>query len=139
MKTAHLLLALLIPATLAPAQYEPPGVASTVVNPAYPLRVHVLSQGERVHNRFGVHSFGRANLLDTPPRGMDYAFDCTTGFLHNERGEYYQARWKKPDQEMELLVQRVGSTHVDKCEIKVTMKAQPYGNNTASAAPPSTP
>jgi hypothetical protein len=128
-----LLVTLFAPAMAVP-QYEPPGVASTVPNPNYPLHVRVLSQGERVHNRFGTHSFGRADLLASPVRGMDYAFDCSTGFLHNENGDFYQGRWKKPDQEMEILVQRMGSDHVDKCTLKVTMKAEPYGKYSGAAA-----
>lgn len=131
---SSLLLILLAPATGVP-QYEPPGVASTVPNPNYPLHILVLSQGERVRNRFGTHSFGRADLLENPVRGMDYAFDCETGFLHNANGEFYQGRWKKPDKEMEILVQHVGSDHVDKCTLKVTMKAEPYGRYPTNAAP----
>jgi hypothetical protein len=135
-----LLLALLAPATVAPAQWEAPGVASTVPNPEYPLHIRVLSQGERVHNRFGVHSFGRADLLGNPVRGFDYAFDCYAGFLHNANGEFYQGRWKKPDQKIEILVQRVGSNHVDKCELNVTLKAEPYGRYGPAGAPaPATP
>jgi hypothetical protein len=128
-----MLLILLAPAPVVP-QYEAPGVASAAPNPEYPLHVHVLSQGQRVRNRFGTHGFGRADLLENPVRGMDYAFDCFTGFLHNENGEFYQGRWKKPDQEMEILVQRVGSDHVDKCMLKVTMKAEPYGKYKSAAA-----
>ena len=139
MKSQFLLSALLFTAaTIAPAQWEPPGVASTVPNPEYPLHIFVLSQGERVHNRFGTHSFGRADLLANPIRGLDYTFDCYTGFLHNASGEFYQGRWKKPDQKIEILVQRVGSNHVDKCELNVTMKAEAYGRYGPSGPPAST-
>ena len=129
-------------ALAAAAQWEPPGVASTTPNPDYPLHLRVLSQGERVHNRFGVHSFGRADLLGNPVRGVDYTFDCYTAFLHNASGEFYQGRWKKPDQKIEILIQRVGSNHVDKCELNVTMKAEPYGRYGPPPPPapaPSTP
>jgi hypothetical protein len=122
-------------------QAEPPGTAATKPNPAYPLRIRVLSQGGRVHNQFGTHGFGRADLMGTPIRGMDYAFDCYTAFLHNgPPDEFYQGKWKKPDQEIEILVQRVGSDHIDKCTIKVTLKSQPYGVYRAgqTATPPAT-
>jgi hypothetical protein len=128
-----LFLALFASATAVP-QYEAPGVASTVPNPDFPLHIRVLSQGERVRNRFGTHGFGRADLLGNPVRGMDYAFDCFTAFLHNANGEFYQGRWKKTDLEMEILVQRVGSDHVDKCTLKVTMKPEPYGRYQSAAA-----
>jgi hypothetical protein len=139
MKIALLLFALVIPATAAHAQRMPPGTASTVPNPDYPLHIRVLSQGERVHNQFGTHSFGRADLLGDPIRGMDYSFDCMSGFMWNQAGEYYQGRWKKPDQKIEILVQRIGSNHVDKCDINVTMKSEPYGKYKASAAQPAAP
>jgi hypothetical protein len=134
-----LLIALLAPAADAPAQYGAPGVASTAPNPDYPLHVRVLSQGQRVHNQFGTHGFGRADLLGSPVHGMDYAFDCYTSFLHNQNGEFYQGRWKKPDREMEILVQSMGSDHVDKCTLKVTMKAEPYGRYNGAATQPGTP
>jgi hypothetical protein len=127
------LLLVLVSATMASAQHEPPGVASTVPNPSYPLRLRVLS-ADRLRDRFGVHGFGRADLLGPPVRGLDYTYVCGEGFLHNgPADEFYQGRWKKPDQEMEILVQRVGSDHVDKCDIKVTMKAEPYGRYGASS------
>ena len=137
---ATTLTAILLAAAVAAAQYVALGTASTVPNPAYPLRIRVLSQGERVHNQFGVHSFGRANLMGTPIRGMDYAFDCYSGFLHNgPPDEFYQGKWKKPDREIEILVQRVGGDHVDKCTIKVTLKSQPYGVYRATGQPPASP
>ena len=138
MKTSVLLFCLLIPVA-ASAQHVPPGTASTVPNPDYPLHIRVLSQGERVHNQFGTHSFGRADLLGSPIRGMDYSFDCGSGFMWNQSGEYYQGRWKKPDQKIEILIQRIGSNHVDKCDINVTMKPEPYGKYKASATQPAAP
>ena len=120
-------------------QYEAPGVASTAPNPDYPLHIRVLSN-QRTHNRFGYHGFGRADLLGPTIRGMDYTFDCERGFMHNEhRDEFYQGRWKKPDQKMEILIQKVGSDHVEKCTLEVTLKDAPYGryrNQPAGAPPP---
>ena len=137
---ATALTVILLAAAVAVAQYVALGTASTVPNPAYPLRIRVLSQGERIHNQFGVHSFGRADLMGTPIRGMDYAFDCYSGFLHNgPPDEFYQGKWKKPDKEIEILVQRVGGDHVDKCTIKVTLKSQPYGIYKAAAPSPASP
>jgi hypothetical protein len=139
MKKSLLLFALIVPATVLPAQHVAPGTASTVPNPAYPLHIRVLMQGERVHNQFGVHSFGRADLLENPIRGMDYSFDCYSGFMYNQPGEYYQGRWKKPDQKMEILIQRIGSNKVDKCDLNVTMKPEPYGKYKAATAQPAAP
>ena len=46
--------------------------------------------------------------------------------LDNSRNEFYQARWKKPNRKLEILMQRIGSDHVDKCELDVALKQVPY-------------
>jgi hypothetical protein len=132
-------LALLASAIGSSAQNRTPGVASTVLNPAYPLHLRVLS-AQRTSDRFGVQGFGRADLLGPSIQGVDYTFDCEQGFLHNGHSdEFYQGRWKKPDKLMEILVQRIGSDHIDRCDLKVTMKPSPYGRYKASATQPPAP
>jgi hypothetical protein len=125
---------------LAHAQfYEAPGVASTVPNPDFPMHVRILSN-YRSRNRFGYHGYGRGDLLSSPIQGFDYTFDCDRGFLHNVHSdEFYQARWKKPDQKLEILVQQVGSNHVEKCTLAVAMKSEPYGHYRTPGAPTAAP
>ena len=75
MKTPVLFSVLLL-TLFAPAQPVPPGVASTVPNPAYPLHLRVLT-AERTRDRFGIHGFGRADLVGSPVRGLDYVYDLS--------------------------------------------------------------
>jgi hypothetical protein len=46
--------------------------------------------------------------------------------LNTGKNEFYQARWKKQDRQLQLLMQRIGSDHLDKCDLDVSYKAQPY-------------
>ena len=112
-------------------------------NPDYPLHVRVLG-ASRTQDQFGVHGFGRADLLGPPVQGMDYTYDCSRGFIHNvPAGEFYQARWKKPNRQMEFLIQEIGGKKPEKCDVNVTLKDVPYGRYPKSAgqaaAPAATP
>ncbi|HZL25466.1 MAG TPA: hypothetical protein VFC39_02930 [Acidobacteriaceae bacterium] len=109
-----------------PREHESPGVAATTPNADYPLKVHILG-AMRNQDRSGVHGYGSGNLLGPPPVGFDYTYNCEYGFLHNaQAGEFYQGKWKTPDRKIELLTQEMGSNHVDKCTINVTLKSAPY-------------
>lgn len=91
------------------------------------------------HVNGGYDGYGRADLLGATPQGVDYTFSCSEPFLHNVgKAEFYQARWKKPDQKLEILMQKVGSDHLQKCELKTSVKPEPYGKyGPAAAVPPS--
>jgi hypothetical protein len=118
--------------------YNPPQPSgpATTPNPAYPLHIRILVVN-RNWNRFGSHGYGRADLLGPQPHGFDYTFDCDPPFLHNmHKDEFYQARWKKQDLELEILTQKIGSTQTNKCDLKVAMKDAPYGRYDASQAQP---
>lgn len=129
MKVAALLLFVLaLPA--ATAQESPDGPA-TAPNPQFPLRVQVLMTKAN-GNRLGFHGFGRGNLLGTPEKGIDFTYDCATPFFNNGPKEFYQARWKKPDREIEILMQRIGSDHLDKCRLDIAYKPRPYGEPRAA-------
>ncbi len=129
MKAAALfLLVLALPAAIA--QDSPDGPA-TVPHADYPLRVQVLMTKANV-SRYGSHGFGRGNVLGPPEKGIDFTYDCSTPFLNNGPAEFYQARWKKPDRQIEILMQRIGSDHLDKCQIDIAYKPAPYGQPHAS-------
>jgi len=131
-----LTLGLLCPATHCPAQDRAPGVAATTPNPAYPLRLRILG-AQRVNDSYGVHGFGRADLIQEPIHGLDYTYECNYGFLHNASSDdYYEGRWKKPGSEIEILVQRIGSDRVDKCDLKVTMKPTAYSKHSVQLLQP---
>jgi len=125
----------------------PPDVPATAPNPDFPLHVRILRVRWN-HVRGVYEGFGRADLLGDKPTGLDYTFSCSEPFLHNaQRTEFYQGRWKKQDQKLELLMQKVGSDHLQKCELKVAVKPMPYGNygspagatRPAADSPPSAP
>ena len=142
MKTALLLLAF-----LGQAGSAPPDVPLADPTPEFPLHVHLISarfgadtmrayrslQGELrggpgyLQATGSYHGFGSVNLLGDSPRGFDYAFDCGVPFVENRQPQdFYQARWKKQDQQLEILMQRIGSDHYDICELKLAMKPHPF-------------
>jgi hypothetical protein len=104
-----------------------PDVPATEPNADFPLHVRIF--GSHWNHVRGIYEgFGHADLLGEQIRGFDYTFDCDQPFLKNEMPEeFYQARWKKPEQKMELLTQQVGGKHLHRCELHVTLKAAPYG------------
>ena len=115
---------------------QPPDVPASAPASDFPLHVRILNvHWNRVNG--GYEGYGRADLLGPPLQGIDYTFSCSEPFLHNAaRGEFYQARWKKQDQKLEILMQKVGSDHLQKCELKTAVKSQPYGRYGTAAAPP---
>ena len=148
MKTALLLLAF-----LGQAGTAPPDVPLADPTPDFPLHVHLISarfgadtvreyrslQGEMrggpgyLQATGSYHGFGAGNLLGDTPRGFDYAFDCGAAFVENRQAQdFYQARWKKQDERLEILMQRIGSDHYDICELKLAMKPHPFSDGEAS-------
>jgi hypothetical protein len=118
----------------------PPDVAATAPSPDFPVHIHVFGvHWNRVNG--GYDGYGRADLLGPAPQGIDYTFSCSEPFLHNVgKDEFYQARWKKQDMKLEILMQKVGSDKLHKCELKTSVKPGPYGKYPAGAAvPPAAP
>ncbi len=133
--TLALLILLLVCPLVAQRFYEPPDVPATVADPEFPLRVRIIeSRWNHVWQSYA--GWGRGDLLGDKPVGFDYTYSCGQPLLHNaQRAEYYQARWKKQDQKLELLTQKVGSGHVHRCELKIALKPGPYGHYNAQTAP----
>lgn len=152
MKTIVLFFLLAVFASPLLAQVVPPDVPATAPNPDFPLHVRIFRVRWN-HTRGIYEGYGRADLLGEKPTGLDYTFECGEPFLHNAQpSEFYQARWKKQDQKLEILMQKVGSDHLQKCELKVTPKPMPYGEygaptggatpgttNSPPPTPPATP
>jgi hypothetical protein len=142
MKIAVLLLALFAQFSTAPQD-----VPLADPTPEFPLHVHLFSarygtdtirqwRSPQAQMRGGpgylqptgsFHGYGTGNLLGADPRGFDYSFDCSKPFAENvQPQDFYQARWKKQDQRLEILMQRIGSDHADICELKVALKPRPF-------------
>lgn len=136
MKKQLLLASILLSGALAAqAQWvAQPEAPASAPDAAYPLHIRVL-QAHWHRVRGGYMGFGRANLLDESRRGLDFTYSCDAPFLHNaQHDEFYQARWKKPDQKLEILTQQIGTAHVHRCTLQVTLKDAPYGSAKAPAA-----
>ncbi len=118
---------------------EAPDVPATKLYSDFPVHIHLFGvHWNRVNG--GYEGYGRADILGMPPQGADYTFSCAEPFLHNaHRDEFYQARWKKPNQRLEILMQKVGSDHLQKCELKIAIKSEPYGKYGSSDAPADAP
>ena len=105
-----------------------PGFAYEVPDQDYPLQFHVID-GLRKEDSLGDHGYGTANL-SAPGKdlqGVEYNYDCGRGFITSSQiDNYYEGRWTKPGQRIELLLQRPGSGKVDECTITVTLKPDPY-------------
>jgi hypothetical protein len=116
-------------AGMATAQFypEPPCGPSTKPNPAYPLHVHIFGVHFLGQGNWGYQGYGRANLLGPNPVGLDYTFQCGRRPMYNAQADdYYQARWKKPDQQLEMLMQDIGKNKVVRCNVNVVEKPGPY-------------
>jgi hypothetical protein len=106
-------------------------IAGPVTKPDanYPLHVHIF----RTHGadtRRGDHGHGVADILpdgSRAPQGVDFVYECPVNPQANSGAEFYQARWKKPNLKLEILLQRVGSDKVEHCELDVQMKSRPFG------------
>lgn len=116
--------ALLLPLAFL-LQFQTPDGPATATNPQYPLHVEVLVT-QASAGATGSRGFGRGNILGPPEKGIDFTYECSAAILNNNKNEFYQARWKKQDRRLELLMQRIGSDHLDKCDIDIAYKAQPY-------------
>jgi hypothetical protein len=121
----------------ANAFWHPPDVAFAGAAPDYPVRLHILT-GVRRDFQSAVQGYGTANLEGDRPQGADYNYECSVGFLPNsQRDDVYLGHWVKLYQRMEILLQRVGSDKIDRCQINLTLKPLPYPET--PAAPSSLP
>jgi hypothetical protein len=104
-----------------------PDVPTSAPDPGFPLRVHLL-----VAKWGGVagvyHGYGSGNLLDARGvQGFDYAFECREPFVNNETpDETYQARWRRPNSELELLMSEAGTPNLDTCTLLLALKERPF-------------
>lgn len=102
-------------------------------NPAdYPLRIHIFSRSETTfyHNRIEEEAKGdgRANLFEnSQARGVDFSFECSEKLRASFGYETYPARWKKPNQELVVLLPVFGKTNAYfTCNLKTDLKDFTY-------------
>lgn len=98
----------------------------------YPLRVHIFARNETTfyHNRYPEESKGegRANLFESGnPRGLDFSFDCSEKLKPSFGFETYPAKWKKPNQELTVLLPVFGKANTYfTCTLKTAVKDYAY-------------
>lgn len=98
----------------------------------YPLRVHIFQFNSHSHYAYQTVNFvdgeGRANLYEnSQPRGFDFSYRCQERLRSSAGYETYPARWKKPNQSLEILLPQFGKPGAyEACEMKVNMKDTAY-------------
>jgi hypothetical protein len=102
-------------------------------NPAdYTLRIHVFGRSETTfyHNRYAEEAKGegRANLFENgEAHGVDFTFDCSEKLKDSLGYDTYAARWKKPGQELVVLLPVFGKTNTYfTCNFKTDVKDFAY-------------
>lgn len=98
----------------------------------YPLRVHVFQRNQtkfyHLRAEEEAKGEGRANLFENgQARGMDFQFDCGKTLMVSSGYETYPARWKKPNEQLEVLIPEFGKENsYSTCTFKVQMKDFAY-------------
>jgi hypothetical protein len=98
----------------------------------YPLRIHVFNRNETTfyHNRYAEEAKGegRANLFEAgEPKGVDFTFDCDQKLKASFGYETYPAKWKKPGQELTVLLPIFGKSNAFfTCNFKTAVKDSVY-------------
>lgn len=102
-------------------------------NPAdYPLRIHIMGHNQTTfyHGRVAEEQKGegRANLFQNgEAHGVDFSFDCSEKLKSSFGYETYPAKWKKPNQELTVLLPVFGKTgSYFTCNLKTDVKDFAY-------------
>jgi hypothetical protein len=105
-------------------------------NPAdYPLRVHILGRNETTfyHYRYAEEAKGegRANIFEnSQAHGVDFTFDCSEKLKASFGFETYPAKWKKPGQELTVLLPVFGKSNAYfTCTLKTDVKDFAYATH----------
>ena len=109
------------------AQVLIPSVPATDSDPAYPIHVQLAQQGDPSGRTTFYH--GRGNILGDAPIGFDYVTDCyreSAPIQSRDPNSFFQARWKKQDERLEIIIQQIGKPRASLCELRVTLQPTPY-------------
>jgi hypothetical protein len=127
---------LIFPAVCLSLLSSPAVLHADSKNPAdYPLRLHIYGRNQTT---FYEHRYadeakgeGRANLFENgEARGVDFTFDCSEKVRANFGYETYPAKWKKPGQEITVLMPVFGKTGTYfTCNFKTDVKNFAYNSH----------
>ena len=98
----------------------------------YPLRIHVFNREQTTfyHNRMtdDAKGDGRANLFENgEPKGVDFSYECSEKVRPSFGYETYPAKWKKPGQELTVLMPVFGKAgKYFTCNFKTDVKDFAY-------------
>jgi hypothetical protein len=98
----------------------------------YPLRIHIFNRNETTfyHNRIEEEAKGegRGNLFGNGAvKGVEFTFDCDQKLKASFGYETYPAKWKKPDQELTVLLPVFGKSNAYfTCRLKTAVKDFAY-------------
>jgi hypothetical protein len=116
--------------------FPPPQAEYTIPNADYPLQLRVFYAARHYQYHNGdlesVRQSGIANLLTDPKMGVQYKSTCGVGFHHSTPDNFYQARWKKPNAKLEILVEKQIALAPGKepkpitCEVDVVVQPKAY-------------
>ena len=108
-------------------------------NPAdYPLRVHIFGRDQTTfyhsHMMDEAKGDGRANLFaNGEVHGVDFSYECSEKLRTSMGYETYPARWKKPQQELVVLLPVFGHANTySPCHLKTDVKDVAYYRHNGS-------
>ena len=122
----------------------PPSVTVTPPNPNYPMHIQLVVAPMLYRSDLNLHygpylaSVGRGNILGTPEVGFDFSNLCSGNpqlNIYYEPDRFYQARWKKKDKTLEVLLQEFGSDKISSCELTVTLQKHPFDLSLVDPSP----
>jgi len=87
----------------------------------YPIKLTILETHTDT-NRWGVHGSGRGRInLDGQVNGIEFQYDCSEKYGVAYGGEYLLARWKRQPSELTVLSHGMGDSHMNTCDMKVSV------------------
>jgi hypothetical protein len=123
----------LVPILLVLASVSPVFAQTSTAGPTqkqnanYPLKVLILGKNTTHDPNGGFWVWGSADLFSGPQeQGFDYQSDCNRLFTDSYAAQRYDARWKKLNALLEILVSNAGTGKMEKCELKADLKQVVY-------------
>jgi len=124
---------ILVPVLLVLACVSPVFAQASVAAPAqkrdpnYPLQVLILGRNTSHDPNGGFWVWGSADLFSgQEEQGFEYQSDCGQLFTVSYADNRFSARWKKSNEQLEIVVSKVGTGKSEKCEMKAELKQFVY-------------
>jgi len=101
--------------------WNPPDYITFTANPEYPVRYRPYRVSHLVYGH-GAHGHTNGMILGDPSRKVDFHYEgCFRSFKPvSQNFDFYQAKWIKPDKELEILTQEPGTGNIHTCRLTAT-------------------